>query len=43
MKNPAPVTLLVSSTDKFQGQEADIVIISLVQSMDMVSLIVQIE
>ena len=30
MKNPAPVTLLVSSTDKFQGQEADIVIISLV-------------
>ncbi len=32
MKNPAPVTLLVSSTDKFQGQEADIVIISLVQT-----------
>jgi superfamily I DNA and/or RNA helicase len=32
MKNPAPVTLLVSSTDKFQGQEADVVIISLVQT-----------
>ena len=32
MENSAPVTLMVSSTDKFQGQEADIVIISLVQT-----------
>ena len=29
MKNPAPISLLVSTTDRFQGQEADIVFISL--------------
>jgi superfamily I DNA and/or RNA helicase len=32
MKKPAPVTLFVSTTDKYQGQEADLVIISLVQT-----------
>ena len=29
MENPAPISLLVSTTDRFQGQEADIVFISL--------------
>jgi DNA polymerase III delta prime subunit len=29
MKDPAPISLLVSTTDRFQGQEADIVFISL--------------
>ena len=29
MKEPAPISLLVSTTDRFQGQEADIVFISL--------------
>ena len=28
MKKPAPVTIVVSTTDRFQGQEADIVFIS---------------
>ena len=31
MKDPAPINLVVSSTDKYQGQEADIVLISLVK------------
>ena len=31
MEDPAPVNLVVSSTDKYQGQEADIVLISLVK------------
>ena len=29
MENPTPISLLVSTTDRFQGQEADIVFISL--------------
>lgn len=29
MENPAPISILVSTTDRFQGQEADIVFISL--------------
>tara|TARA_B110000459_G_scaffold157147_1_gene172054 strand:- start:3163 stop:6723 length:3561 start_codon:yes stop_codon:yes gene_type:complete len=29
MKNPSPISLVVSTTDRFQGQEADIVFISL--------------
>jgi cellulose biosynthesis protein BcsQ len=29
MKNPSPITIVVSTTDRFQGQEADIVLISL--------------
>jgi len=29
MKNPSPITIVVSTTDRFQGQEADIVFISL--------------
>jgi len=31
-KNPTPIELVVSSTDKYQGQEADIVLISLVKT-----------
>ena len=30
--NPTPIELVVSSTDKYQGQEADIVLISLVKT-----------
>ena len=29
MKNPSPVSIVVSTTDRFQGQEADVVFISL--------------
>ena len=29
MEDPAPITIVVSTTDRFQGQEADIVFISL--------------
>jgi len=32
MQDPIPITLVVSSTDKYQGQEADIVLISLVKT-----------
>ena len=31
-ENPTPIELVVSSTDKYQGQEADIVLISLVKT-----------
>ena len=31
MEDPAPINLVISSTDKYQGQEADIVLISLVK------------
>ena len=32
MQEPIPITLVVSTTDKYQGQEADIVLISLVKT-----------
>ena len=32
MDDPIPITLVVSSTDRYQGQEADIVLISLVKT-----------
>ena len=29
MENPSPIMLMVNTTDRFQGQEADVVFISL--------------
>ena len=40
MEKPAPITIIVSTTDRFQGQEADIVFISLRNSGKIDSLIV---